>query len=370
MKRTLFSWALVVTLLAVSGCGMFQEKLSEQAEYDRAMLVTSADARQIGYRLTWTYDMGLDPDGSVTAVEVLDDLVVSIEAPTNVVTAISTKDGTVAWRRVVGEKLSTLFPPVRKGKKIYINSENRFYRVDAATGKTVDTSILEFAVNHKPLLVESFAIFGASNGKVFAHDIETGYSKWVYKMPAGVRSMPVRNGNYVFVVDGKGTYGMFNGLSGELIWKGVTFGGVTADPVVTRSGVFVACEDFSFYSFDRATGKDRNGWPYRTSIRLVQDPSAVGDSIFLPVPTVGLVSVDPVNGAELWKYPKIVQPVTIDSTNRLLVSSGSSLAYLDNQTGKQIVEVPSKPINKIIRGDGFLVLVSPDGRIQRYDAIK
>ena len=355
-------------LLLIVGCGLIG--LGESSEkglrpHDIGSLIEPLEARKLGYNLHWSTDLGVPADQTLSYVEVLGDVVVCVESPSNVVTAISMRDGSTLWRHVVGKIADKLFTPVRSGDLLLINSEQLLYTLKIATGKTVHVTRLESLVGHAPAVVDDVAIFGGLNHRVFAHDIQAGYTKWAYQLTERVFARPAVFGTNTFVADGNGVYAMFSARTGELQWKGRTFARISARPTISHLGVYIAGEDHSLYALHTGTGRDR--WIYHTTQPLTQSPIIFSNIVFLPISGQGLVVLDARTGVEKWRLPFDATPID-QFEDALLVHTKQSLVSLQISTGKVLSEVPVLPLKKVIPlPDRQLVLVSRGGRMLLLD---
>ena len=257
-----------------------------------------------------------------------------------------------------------LFTPTRIDKKILVNSENRMFVLSSQTGETIALSDLETPVATAPAILGSYAVFGGDNGLIFAHNIATSYSAWRARLPMGVMVRPVAQGNSVFLADSGGNYVMYNN-EGSLLWAGRAHAKISAEPVVTPNGVFVASEDQSLYALNRSNGRDR--WIYRAETPLTRSPVALGASIYLPLHSGELVSIDPLNGSEIWRVKLAAHPFAL-LDQKLLLYTPKSIVIIDNQTGKTVSEYHAGPLKSVLRGpDNSIILVSPEGHLQRLD---
>ncbi len=328
---------------------------------EQGMLIDPIDARDLGYTLQWATDLGVPNDETLDHVAVLGDVVVAVESPANVVTAVSMRDGSLLWRHVIGKVADKLHEPVRSGDLLLINSEQLLYTVNIHTGQTIEASKLESLVNHAPAVVDDVAIFGGLNHRVFAHTIAAGYTKWSYQMTDRVFARPAAFGPNVLVADGKGVYAMFTASTGSLLWKGRTFDRVSARPAMGHLGVFVAGEDHSLYALDGATGRDR--WVYHSIQPLTLSPSIFTDTVILPEPGRGLVALDIRSGTERWRLDYIAKPI-LQFENTVLAYTQDSIIVLNLGTGKVLKEVPVHPIKSVLLGSQRkLVLASHGGRL-------
>lgn len=361
MQRAVDSWLLVLVTLSALGCGVFGDRPAAEARKPHEPLIAPLDARKLGYSLSWGIDLGVPLREALAHVEVLGDVVVCIETPSNIVTAMAARDGQILWRRVVGKPADGLFAPVRSGDKLLINSEQLVYCLAIDTGDLEKVTVLESLVDDAPAVVEGLAVFGGMNHRVFAHDAQAGYTKWSYQLTDRVFARPTAFGENVFVADGNGVYAMFDARNGQLQWKGRAHERVSAQPAISHVGVFLPGEDHNLYAIHGATGRDR--WIYHTTQPLVQNPQIYGNLVLLPLPGEGLVALDTRSGEEKWKLSFVAEPI-LQRENSLLIHAGRRLILMELETGVSLLEVPVQPVERIIAGpEGRVILVSPTGRL-------
>ncbi len=360
MKTTLLVRSLLVLMLLVAvGCGDWSRKTGRSG-----LLIEPKDAAALGYVVTWSIDLNVPKRHKLSSVTLLGDTLFTVESPGNMVSAISVRDGEVLWRRVIGEPTENVYPPVRDDERVYFNNDTVFYAVGAVNGNLISTSMLSNVVETGPILMNRYAIFGAADGTVFAHDIDTGYSKWSYLMTGGIVVPPVQSQQNVFVADSKGIYASLNAANGELMFRGRTFGPVTARPASTRSGIYVASQDQTLYAINRVTGRDV--WVYRTAAELVQAPAAVGQSVYLPLPGIGLVALEANAGSERWTSDMQARVVG-ETGDKVMLQYHGGLRWVDEETGRVLTDVPTMPLQVAmpVPDEGGLLVVSPSGRVHR-----
>jgi outer membrane protein assembly factor BamB len=313
-------------------------------------------------------DLGLPPGVDMGTVVAMGDIIVVVEPSTNLVRAVSARDGSVMWRRVVGDPLVKVFPPVRSGDTVLIASENTLYMLKAADGQPVRPAIrLDAVINCAPAVWKDLILLGGLNGRLFTVSVTSGFSKWAYQMPGGIVAPPVVRDDNVFVADNKGNYAFFNAMTGERLWKGRTHDKVSAPGVIGPKAVFVASEDQALYALGRdLQGRDR--WIYRADVPLTLPPIAPANNVlYLPIPKEGLAAIDPETGDELWRLRGQLQPITV-LEQKLLVNTGRNLLLVDKDSGKPLIEVRTQPLQTVLRGpENSLILVSSTGILQRID---
>ncbi len=351
---------LVLVLLAAVGCGGWSRRPSSSG-----LLIEPADAARLGYMVNWSTNLNVPRRHGLSSVTLLGDVLYTVESPGNLVSAVSVRDGKLLWHRVIGEPTEAIYPPVRDDERVYFNNDTLIFTLGAAHGDLIASADLAEVVETGPVLIGRYAIFGGSNGTVFAHDLDAGYAKWSYQLSGGVVVPPVASQQNVFLADSKGVYAALRADSGELIFRGRTFGPLTAEPASTRGGFFVPSQDQSLYALNRVTGKDT--WVHRTATPLTQAPAALGQAVYLPLDGSGLVALSAADGEERWTSELPAQAVHAQDGQVLLHYPGG-LRWVDEKTGRVIEDVQTMPLQKVIPlpNDGVLI-VSPGGRIHRLN---
>lgn len=361
IRPLLYSLLALISAVLVSGCQFGPRADSILPPSGGGPLIDPLDARDLGYGLVWTTNLGLSEDQALSHVAVLGDVVVCVETPSNLVTAISLREGEILWRTVVGKPADKLYAPVRSEDRLLINSQQYLYSVELKTGEMLEASRLESLVDHAPAVEGNTVIFGGLNHRVFAHDFKAGYSRWAYQLTERVFARPSTFGPHVFVADGNGVYAMFVAQTGDLLWKGRTFARVSAQPAISHIGVFVACEDHSLYALDSISGRDR--WIYHTTQPLEFSPHVFPDTVILPLTDQGLVALQSRTGEEKWRLPFLANPI-FQFEDTLFLNTDYSLLVLDIGSGKILTEVPVHRLQTVVEvDDRKLVLVSPRGRL-------
>ena len=320
--------------------------------------------REMGLAPRWIAPVrSLRPDG-ITQAGVFGDAVALVEGPDNLVTALNWADGRQRWKKSVGLASEDLFAPAFRDGTLLVNSASRLFEFDAANGDLTGVDALDRPVSAGGVVYEPYLVFGGINGRLFAHNLDTGRTGWEYQMSGNIAAPPVLAGDTVFVADVVGTYGLFDAREGGLIWRNHTFGPVTASPVVHRNNVLVPSEDRTLYALERSTGND--AWLYRATQPLREAPLSVGRDVYLPVPGGGLIGLDP-DGQPRWEIPLDAVPV-LAGERGIYATLPDGLVLLDPEDGGVVSATRTGPIRRAATGpDGSLLLVFADGRVVRLD---
>lgn len=332
-------------------------------------LIEPQDALRLGYTIGTVRHLGLPKQHPVKHTLVFDDMAIVVASP-NLVFAVSLRDGTIIWQRSVASSAEHLFKPVRWQDKLLINSETRIYVLSAETGEFLRLpQRLASTVSQGPAKAQHLAIFGGSDGRVFAYDLEISSISWEKHLGGQVVASPVVYGGSAMVTDTTGRCRMYDAMSGEWLWDTRTFGRVVTPPVMTAAAVFIASEDQSLYCVSRSNGSDR--WtPYRVSQPLRTSPVLIDNMIFLTVGGEGLHVLDRGTGELLWTFAAEAQPVAMLDKRILLNNHVELLLVEPDKQGEVFMQVPVKPLQSVIHLPGDrLLLISPEGRILRLDPL-
>ena len=367
-RPALFLLTLCLGLTAGPGC----ESQPDSADRPKRSFNTSGlpiqpgEAAKLDRAIAWATPIVLDGRQRLHDVAWLGNLVVAIERPNNLVTAIDANTGQVRWEIALGSDLEDLFNATRLDDLIMVNSEARVFTIDARNGQLLNTADLAGPVRSGHLISGGLLIFGSIDGVVFAHDARSKVVQWRYALPSSISRTPVATDLSVFAVDDGGTYAMLDLADGEVQWRESAFGPVNARPALGLGDVLVASEDQSLYSLGRATG--RATWIYRSQKPLNTRPFTASRIVLQLDPDKGWVGLDAFTGEQRWvQNDQSLSPATLLDT-RVLALGRDGLVMLDGQTGTVGLEVQTAPLMSAIAGpERSLLLVAKDGRIVRLN---
>jgi len=347
------------------------DRLGQVAGQNRdTLLIEFPEARKLGFTVVWETTLTV-PRGGWIRLFVLDDLVVVLQRPANTATILSLKTGNPIWNKQVGGKLDRVISAGRNKKHILINTQDKLKIYQADSGNLVTTQRLAQRVDTAPVIVGDKAVFGGINGLVFAHNVRDGAVDWKYQMQGEIHQNPISGGaNRVFVATKNGEYAMFSIDRARPLWKGRLFGRISAQPVSSELGVFVACEDHNIYSLNLANGVAGIGWPFRTTQALKTDPVLIDNFLFQMIPGRGLTAIDVTKDKTLWIRGMTAKP-TVAIKHGILFNDKTRLIVIEPNTGRRRNEASTLEIQDIHKASkGTLILLSPTGRVLRMDPVK
>ena len=366
--------ALLAGLATLTGCS--STPVAERGPRLEPLLIDFAQADRLGYHPTWSTDVLPDPVRRddiryLSVIEWLDDLVVMVERPTNRLIALKASDGSIAWSMPARGAASEVLGVARYEDRLIFNTQGQLLVAKARTGEVVERFDLPYTAQQPLVLQGDTVLLGSANGRITALKALTGTRKWDYRFPGGVSSQPVVADQTLLATDIRGNYATINVVNGEGIWSGRGFGPIVASPAFDRVGMYVCCEDQAMYALDRTTGEDR--WPaFRSRFPLTEPPMTGDLKVFIPIRDHALVALDAISGEELWRIEAPVTPLKVTELQgdraELLTMSNRRIDVLRTADGYTLRSALTQPLERIVTGpEGSLLLVNPDGRMQRLD---
>ncbi|MEM8739231.1 MAG: PQQ-binding-like beta-propeller repeat protein [Planctomycetota bacterium] len=357
---------LFLTLaLAAVGCSSTRPAAPPPgAEFRTGLPLEPGYAQQLGYATRWAFAITLESKQSIHAVTLQDDLVLVVERPRNIVTAIRYDDGTLAWKAILGQPLEKLYRPIANDQHVFVNSSRRLFTLNRRSGELLKTANLPHPVDMSPLLIGDQAIFGSITGRIYAFDVNASIPIWAYGLRGRVTTTPLLNNLQIFAVDSTGHYAMLQANTGELRFEGETYGPVSAPPAFDLPAILLASEDQSLYSILTTTGTLR--WPaFRSEVPLTRAPVVIEREVYILEPGIGLSALNAATGETRWSIPDDLTPL-LQHREHLLAHDGKSLHRLDPATGRSTFSVPLQPSHSLqITPEQNLLIVAKNGELMR-----
>ncbi len=369
-----YGWLVLALagLIGVGGCAGSDnaQQTAWTSQPSAGLPVETSLARELGFSTQWVRSLVMADGQEIVRTKLLGDILVILERPRNVVTALSAANGELLWKTAVGGEIEELRGVIGDADNVYVNSTLRMYTLNRENGRPTYASKLDNTVSTEPVLYKNLAIFGGINGRVFAHDLVKGFSSWSYDLPAKIVVHPIIDGLKVFAADSRGNYAMLDAATGDMRWRNAAFEGIVAAPAIDRSFIIISSKDQSVYSLNSATGSRR--WrPYRSAVPLTDPPVVLDRVIYQREPGIGLTAIDSNTGDGLWTYRVDANPIALVDEQYLMAYTADMLLLLDAETGKPLQQVPTSGLRTIINGpDESLILISNDARMMRLNPIR
>jgi outer membrane protein assembly factor BamB len=247
------------------------------------------------------------------------------------VIAFGRGSGRVRWRRTIGPTESS---PLVAGGLVYLaDRTGRVFALDVQTGKTRWIYRTAGAVKSSPTLAGGRIFVGGYDGHVYALDARTGGREW--RASAQPRlgalgrfySTPTAAYDRVYIGSTDGKVYSFGAGSGRLRWSRTTGGYVYASPAVWRQLVLVGSYDHVFYAFDAATGRVR--WTFRANGRISGAASVIDGVVYFSTFGLRTYALAAATGRLIWTWPDgEYSPVITDGRRIYLTGRGRLYALV------------------------------------------
>ncbi|GBC94735.1 Outer membrane protein assembly factor BamB [bacterium HR16] len=303
--------------------------------------------------------------------------------------ALDAETGRVIWRYPTDQPLNAQFrttPAVADGI-IYVGAtDSNLYALSATTGKVLWTFRAQGAILSHPTVVNDVVYFGSADGRVYAINAKTGEPIW----RGGFRTLDAVNGavavadDMVYFISADQTLYAAAAPTGLLLWRMRLPGTLYAlSPVVADRNVYVVASNV-LYVLQARSG--RQLWARTLSDDIVTEPVA-GNSMIYVLTRDGRVWAFDNTGKLLWntKEPvftnQVVAPPTLAGNVLVIGTTRGGIYGLDASNGnvlwKYLLQssssTPERPTFTDITAppvvaNGTLYIVSDDGSLTAFRA--
>lgn len=355
------AWKCIAGLVLVSLCACTPTRVS------REPLLEALHAARLGYASRWAADLNVPADQQLAWVEQVGENLFCVETPGNLITALSLRDGSVLWQRPVGDRYDELLGLLEHRGQLLAVFRSRLFFLEPDSGKVLNISTLDQAATSPPTIVGDYAVFGSVSGRVFAHDLVSGFSKWSYQLTGLIPYSPQQLSGMILVADRFGVVAAVTADSGTLIWRRHPTDGLAGRPLIAANLFLLPTVDNKLQAIQPAQGTDR--WVWRAEVPLAQGPIQVGERILQKLENDQWVAIDPQTGQELWRLNgRFHSPVQI--RKGLLFAADQELVLVDPSLGEIRSRLPAQKLLQLLAGpQQSLILVSPQGRLLRLDPL-
>ncbi|MDO8683632.1 MAG: PQQ-binding-like beta-propeller repeat protein [Armatimonadota bacterium] len=176
--------------------------------------------------------------------------------------------------------------PIVAGDVVYFCAGDRVMALDAQSGvlkwKFPADEPLSGAIKAAPAVSKDTLYFGATDGNLYAVNINDGVLRWTYPTRGSIRSAPIISDNVVYFGSDDNNLYAVNAETGEPAWRGpfATRDDVAASPVVSGGYVVFVSMDTIVYGTNSLSGAMR--WQYRLpQVYARSAPVVAGDSVYV-----------------------------------------------------------------------------------------
>jgi outer membrane protein assembly factor BamB len=167
--------------------------------------------------------------------------------------------------------------------------EEEFPIADFGIGGSVATS---------PIVHRGVVYFGACDEKFYAVDAETGRKIWSFPTDGPINSSPVLNSGVIYF--GSYDHNLYAiTLDGKLLWRFPTQGKIFSKPCVHKGVVYFGSWDGNLYAVDARTGRER--WRFGTNKYILSWPVVHNDTVYFGSNDYNFYALS-LDGRLKWKF--------------------------------------------------------------------
>ncbi|MFG0329543.1 MAG: PQQ-binding-like beta-propeller repeat protein [Phycisphaerales bacterium] len=374
LVRTRLSLALAIGL-GVSGLMTACASDPAPPRRDDAYMMTIDQANDLDYQIAWQSAVAVAANGGVNAIYPYDDIVVTSENGRNILSALTTRDGSRAWDAAIGAPLERLLGVRRQGDRLYATTQSDFYALDSATGRLEqhDRFAANYAAGTRPIIRGEYAIYGTSDGRVVYHHIPTGIAKDAYRFEAPIDIDVAPVGDAVAVLTRDASVNLHNPIANSRMWRNNTLDPAVVTPAVGPLALYVVSPDQSVWAFRLSDGREI--WRFRAQRPLRDEPKYLDGRVYVAVPGQGLVALDEATGEVIWTTDEINGGTLLTRKNGDLIvfdaddapgSRGGRFYRVDERTGDLLGTARTPRISLAVADtmqNGSIFGASYDGRL-------
>lgn len=207
-----------------------------------------------------------------------------------------------------------------------------------------------------PVILNGVIYAGSAGERFYALDLKTGGVLWSFKTDSPVEAPASVDESRVYFGTSEGTFYCLDRLTGFELWRFKARSEMHSAPTLRNGYVYLTPADNRVYALKKETGE--KAWTYaHNSAKFVfsrfnNSAAAEGGSIFALFPDGYMVSLDAVNGKELWKTAILTETLPSAEVRRIPLASraeaGDNRLYaidasgmvvaFDAKTGKKLLE--------------------------------
>jgi len=316
---TLLAAGLLTTTLALNlGCES-QKQIGPRE--GQGYMVSYEQSQILDYNVAWQSSVARSILGNATSVLPGDDYIIASENGSNIISAITNRDGTPAWQEPIGDRLEQLLGITRVGNTVIAATQSDLYLLDVATGRITSTQPYgeQNIASTKPLIIDNEAVYGSNDGRIVYHNLDAGLMRGAYRFGAtGFNMQPMRvSKTAVLVITRTGRFYLLDVKAGTVYWQAGVLDPIEATPALGKTGLFVAGTDQSVWAFRLEDGHLM--WRTRFQYPLRDDPKLIDNTLYQAVPNQGFTAINATTGQIIWQNPEVKGGTVITQHNTDLI---------------------------------------------------
>jgi outer membrane protein assembly factor BamB len=214
--------------------------------------------------------------------------------------ALSMRDGRVLWSQQAGTKTasSPAIDPVSRTLVLTTMEPGDFQVRDLRNGKLL-WSLPTGLTEPSPIVRDGVAYFAATNGDVYAVDLERREPRWTYAGGSKITSSPAVVGNRLYVGDYAGRVLCLDARDGTLIWSGSAGSKVYGTVAVAGGRVFAPAVGSGLAALSAGDGSLL--WRVPTGSYTYASPAVDGGRVFFADYGGNVYAAAAASGEVLWR---------------------------------------------------------------------
>jgi len=283
------------------------------------------------------------------------------------------------WRYTASPAPQNPAAPAIVGNTIYYACRDRFYALDAETGRVIwrypADQPLDAQFRTTPAVSEGIVYVGATDGNLYALAAPTGKYLWSFRAQGAILSPPTVVNDVVYFGAADGKVYAINAKTGEPVWRGGfrTLDAVNGAVAVADDMVYFISADQTLYAAAAATGLLL--WRVRLPGTLYALSPVVADRNVYVVASNALQALQARSGRQLWARTLpddiVTEPVAGNGMVYVLTRDGRVWAF-DN-TGKLLWNskepvFTNQPVAPPTLAGNVLIIGTTRGGIYALDA--
>jgi outer membrane protein assembly factor BamB len=216
--------------------------------------------------------------------------------------AVSMENGHVLWTRDVGSLVASS-PAIDPKRGVLVSTSMRPGYVSV---RSLETGKLRWRYSTgltepSPVIRNGIAYFGATNGNVYALDLDKHKPRWVYHGGVKITSSPALVGNRLYFGDYAGRVVALDARNGRVIWRGSAGGRVYGTVAVAGGRVFAPSVFSGLSALSARSG--RLLWRVSAGSYVYSSPAAYRGRVYFGAYNGLVYSVSGSSGRILWTRP-------------------------------------------------------------------
>jgi outer membrane protein assembly factor BamB len=213
--------------------------------------------------------------------------------------ALSMKDGRVLWKRRLGTLMASS-PGLDPERRVLVTTSMEPGEVAVVS---MDTGRVHWRyetgrAEPSPAIRDGVAYLAATNGNVYALDLDRRRPRWIFRGGAKITGSPTLVGNRLFIGDYAGRVFALNARNGRLIWTGSAGSRVYGTVAVADGRVFAPSVFSGLSALSARTG--RLLWRVPVGRYLYSSPAVYRGSVYFGTYERLVYRVDARSGRILW----------------------------------------------------------------------